>query len=229
MDSIMDKLQDVIMREFRISDLVALRRLIHQTDTAEKIMNIELWIEDQKHRDVIPYSDYYSEIFEKIKNHILNAIPGVLVEHFGSTSIPGIQAKPMIDVLVVVDSENLADVRDNLIKVGYQRRNVWVDTKEKPYVCGSVKWKNNIYNINVHICRSNSPDHKNNLKFRDILRQRGDLRNEYEKIKLRAIKEVGKDAKKYNDYKQNFILKVIAIKPSDIDRGRVAGSKMSEQ
>jgi GrpB-like predicted nucleotidyltransferase (UPF0157 family) len=54
---------------------------------------------------VVPYNPLWPELFRLEKEHLLACLPGVLVrrvEHFGSTAVPGLAAKPVIDILVEV-------------------------------------------------------------------------------------------------------------------------------
>ncbi len=160
-------------------------------------------------RAVLSYSPEYPPIFEAIRAAILGAIGGVRVEHFGSTTVPGLAAKPMIDVLVVVAAKDLSAVKRELIELGFHQRDVWVDTADKPYVGGSVQWKGKPYDVNVHICREGSADHTRNIVFRDALRADPDLRARYADVKRRAISAVGADAREYNRFKESFIREAI--------------------
>ncbi len=174
-------------------------------------MKIRAWVEDPRFREIVPYSNEYSKIFSELHDFIRSHIVGVDIEHFGSTAVSNLAAKPMIDLLIIVDEKDLAEIKQELLTLGFHERDVWVgvDTPEKPYVCGSVMWKKNIYNVNVHVCRTNSPDHIRNIRFRDVLRNDADLRAQYEKIKVEAVKIVGKSPKEYNDYKSTFIIDVM--------------------
>ena len=54
---------------------------------------------------VVPYDPRWPQVFRKEKEHLLGSLPGNLVrriEHFGSTAVPGLAAKPIVDMLVQV-------------------------------------------------------------------------------------------------------------------------------
>jgi GrpB-like predicted nucleotidyltransferase (UPF0157 family) len=58
---------------------------------------------------VLDYDPQWAAQFQRIKNEILTAlakVPVIAVEHVGSTSVPGLAAKPIIDIDVVVASEH---------------------------------------------------------------------------------------------------------------------------
>lgn len=172
-------------------------------------MKICAFVEDPRFREIVAYSNEYPKIFSELHDIIQSHIVGVDIEHFGSTAVPDLAAKPAIDILIIVDERDLAEIKQELLTLGFYERDVWVDTAEKPYVCGSVMWKKKTYNVNVHVCRTNSPDHIRNIRFRDRLRNNADLREQYEKIKVEAVKIVGKAPKKYNEYKSAFIIEVM--------------------
>ena len=56
---------------------------------------------------VVPYDPHWPEMFEQERLHLLSCLPDDLVkriEHFGSTAVPGLPAKPIVDILVEVSS-----------------------------------------------------------------------------------------------------------------------------
>lgn len=56
---------------------------------------------------VVPYDPIWPKMFEKEREHLLSCLPNNLVnriEHFGSTAVPGLSAKPIVDILVEVTS-----------------------------------------------------------------------------------------------------------------------------
>lgn len=68
------------------------------------------------------YSPKWKEYFEKEKEHLQKLLGNsiISIEHVGSTSIPGVIAKPIIDIAVVVKSISLPDKLINLLEtLGY--------------------------------------------------------------------------------------------------------------
>src|SRR5262245_44563661 len=62
---------------------------------------------------IVPYDPRWPELFRREKEHLLSCLPGGLVrrvEHFGSTAVPGLAAKPVIDMLVEVSDLQAARV-----------------------------------------------------------------------------------------------------------------------
>lgn len=69
---------------------------------------------------VVPYDDIWSEMYEKEKNILLDILRNLIIDiqHFGSTSIKGLGAKPIIDIMIVVDDINQVDAKyDCIVKI----------------------------------------------------------------------------------------------------------------
>ena len=89
---------------------------------------------------VVPYNPQWPEIYEKEAAPIKKALENncLAIHHFGSTSVPGLSAKPKIDILAVVKSFSLIDI-PALEKLGFEYRGEIIPTgrylsKETPKV-----------------------------------------------------------------------------------------------
>lgn len=171
-------------------------------------MKINQWIETDEMRQIVPYDPNWPIVFKKVKEYITNSLPDLTVEHIGSTAVPRLRSKHMIDLLIIASNQNLQVVKKSLIGLGFHERDIWVDTKEKPYVGGSIFFNDRDFDINLHICREGSNSHIQTLFFRDVLQRDAKLCNKYEQLKFEAIENAGTDPKAYNDFKASFILEV---------------------
>lgn len=176
---------------------------------ADQDMNVLPFDEDQRHRALVPYDPVYGEVYRLVAGYILESLPQVEVVHVGSTAIPGIRGKPMIDMLVVTEESDLRQVQSSLLDIGFHRRSVWTDMDEKPYVCGSVAMPTGRYNVNLHICRRDDENHNGLVEFRDYLNNNELSRNEYDAAKLAAHTASPRDAKGYNEAKEPVILGIM--------------------
>lgn len=172
-------------------------------------MKINQWIETDEMRQIVPYDPNWPIVFTKVKEYITNSLPYLSVEHIGSTAVLGLRSKHMIDLLIITSNQDLQVVKKSLIGLGFHERDIWVDTKEKPYVGGSFFFNDRDFDINLHICREGSNSHIQTLFFRDALKRDAKLCCKYEQLKFEAIENAGTDPKAYNDYKASFILEVI--------------------
>ncbi len=73
---------------------------------------------------VVPYDPKWADEFKKIKNELLPVIGdnAIAIEHVGSTSVEGLWAKPVIDIDVVIDNENLPVIIKKLADIGYYHK-----------------------------------------------------------------------------------------------------------
>jgi GrpB-like predicted nucleotidyltransferase (UPF0157 family) len=175
------------------------------------------WLNDMKigpfdeslaHREIVPYEPVYRDIFRDLRQYIETRLGTVELCHIGSTAIPDLRGKPMLDIAALTTREDLRAVQKEIERLGFHRRDVWVDRDDKPYVCGSVDVNGKTYNINVHICRPNDPVHKDSLRFIAILNKDPSLRRRYEAVKDRAhsIDPVNPDV--YNREKEAVIKEI---------------------
>jgi len=160
-------------------------------------------------RQIVPYDPNWPNIYKKVKEYITNSLPDVSIEHIGSTAVPGLNSKHMVDLLVIASNQDLQILKKSLTRLGFHERDIWVDTDEKPYVGGSLTYDGRDYDINLHICRIGSQTHVQTLWFRDALLRDAKLCRKYEQLKHKAIENAGTDPKSYNDFKSGFILEVI--------------------
>jgi GrpB-like predicted nucleotidyltransferase (UPF0157 family) len=156
---------------------------------------------------VVDYDPAWSTQFETLQSLILSAVGdiAVAVEHVGSTSVPGLAAKPIIDIDVVVASA--ADVSvaiERLAVIGYKHRgNLGVEGRE---ACKSPPGPPT---RNLYVCVQGGTALRNHLTVRDYLRNNADSAAEYGRLKKQLAARFPTDIDKYIDGKTDFILKVL--------------------
>lgn len=137
------------------------------------------------------------------------------IEHIGSTAIQDIKAKPMIDfALGVEDIHNVpSSIFKSLQEIHFYRLRVVLEDE-----IVIARFDNNeTFDSKTHIIHL--VDYKgekwNNLiNFRDKLNSSKELRDEYEAIKMSYIRNETGDMNDYTDYKEDFVLKVLAMNQS---------------
>jgi GrpB-like predicted nucleotidyltransferase (UPF0157 family) len=137
----------------------------------------------------------------------LNGI-ALRIDHIGSTAIPGLIAKPIIDIAIVTQSiEDAERCGPPLEPLGYRYRGQHGDDPLRRYLVldqGSKRI------AQVHVWVAESPAWRAALGFRDLLRTRPDLRSAYAREKLRAAQAVGWDKARYSIEKGAFIEGVLS-------------------
>jgi GrpB-like predicted nucleotidyltransferase (UPF0157 family) len=163
--------------------------------------------------EIVPYDDEWPTRFLSEKAVIQEAFGGVDIEvhHTGSTAVPGLAAKPIVDILVAVDSlEDRSALERRLSALGYA--NVPYDKDDRRYF-----FKKGVPRAyHVHVVKRNSWTYWKQLLFRDILVSDSALRAEYEKLKLDLAARLGKDREAYSNAKTEFIERAV----SERARGR---------
>lgn len=133
--------------------------------------------------EVVPYDPNWPHIYEKEAALIRQALGGncLAIHHIGSTSVPGLAAKPKIDIIAVVQDPLLA--RDQLQKIGIQYRGEC----NIPLHYGFSK-RGDI-DLNIHVYEEAHPEIELNLCFRDYLRNYTNKRDDYARLKEELIQD----------------------------------------
>ncbi len=158
-----------------------------------------------------PYDPEWPRLFEAEKRHLLDCIPHELIgriEHFGSTAVPGLAAKPIIDMLVEVSSLVTAGRRiaPILQAQGYDYfwRPSWYDANEPAYIWFIKRDATGRRTHHVHMLEPDSADWER-LLFRDYLIDNPAVAREYEALKYRIAREHPNDRIAYAKGKTRFI------------------------
>ena len=144
---------------------------------------------------VVEYDKNWPSDFEKIKKEIEKAIvePAV-IEHVGSTSIPGMKAKPIIDIDVGLN--NWADfeaVKKALAEIGYEHEGDRGITGRETF-CRNGKVHNEILDTiehHLYVCSVDNTEFNRHILFRDYLRSHLETRDRYNQIKEEILAKVG--------------------------------------
>lgn len=131
------------------------------------------------------------------------------LHHIGSTSVPGLLAKPMIDLLLVVDRAGWPEGLALLEQAGLHRKDTRSDLPDKPVRACSFLWGGERINVNVHLTSPAARACRELLWFRDRLRADPELVAGYAAVKREAYKDGLLAPAAYNDVKWPFIQRVL--------------------
>ncbi len=155
------------------------------------------------------YNPNWVNQFSVLKEFLAkNTTEYISIEHVGSTSIPGMNAKPIIDIdIIVEDAAQFLRLKDELEKIGY----VHEGDRGIP---GREAFDHEKVSVGIdhhlYVCVKDNAELLRHLKFRDKLRSSPELVNEYNKIKEEILAKVGADNRagyvqmKETDYKWFF-------------------------
>ena len=126
----------------------------------------------------------------------------VRIDHVGSTSVPELAAKPIVDIQVSVADIGAADrYRPALQGLDYR----FLDDPVFPDYPFFRKPRSGPPEFHVHVCEAGGAQEARHLAFRDRLRADADARREYEALKRRLAAEYGQDRLGYVEAKRAFI------------------------
>ena len=158
---------------------------------------------------VLPYDGQWKQDFITIKAELQEALDelALRIEHVGSTSVPGLSAKPIIDIDVVVKPGDVEYAIGALKSIGYiHEGNLGIEGRE----AFSYEGKEHLLTHHLYVCPEDSTELKRHLAFRDYLRTHQAAREKYGNIKLEAAKLYPEDIDKYIEYKSPIIEEIYA-------------------
>lgn len=167
-------------------------------------MNIGL---DRNKVFLVDHDPAWAEAF-RVEAEFLKILLGdevIAIDHFGSTSIPGIKAKPVIDVLVQASEMYLSAAAIQKLKAHHYDERIFDHRDEHMY---PKMVEGNVASHNIHVTKIGSVFARNMLSFRDILRADVTLAKEYEALKLEIATRHPDDRQAYYKAKVDFINRV---------------------
>ena len=165
---------------------------------------------DKKKLQLMPHDVSWKDDFLSESERIKSAVhdSSIRIEHIGSTSIPNVYAKPILDLAILCGGNGLEPVITALRELGYEYRGQFDDKIGHFY---AVLDKGDIRLVQAHIYTEATDDWNLKLKFRNVLSQNAELSKEYNDYKLELAKRVsskGEYAKIKDKWVDKFILKV---------------------
>ena len=171
----------------------------------------------RERRDIViaDYDPQWPRRFDAERERIGSALGGIArrIEHIGSTSVPGLAAKPIVDVLVAVsDVSDESSYGPALERAGYELR-----VREPEHRM----YRTPERDVQVHVWNDGDPEINRYLVFRDRLRASPDDRNEYERLKRSLAQREWSDVNHYADAKGPLIKSILArARQSHVRRAR---------
>ena len=164
-----------------------------------------------KHVVVEPYNETWERNFREIKAELENALGGsaLRIEHVGSTAVPGLSAKPIIDIDIVIrDYTVLGDTVSKLRGIGYEHEgDLGVAGREAFRYDG----KEHLQKHHLYVCPEDSAELKRHTSFRDYLRSHPEAVREYSRVKEESAAMYPYDIDGYIEHKAPFIENIYRI------------------
>ena len=161
--------------------------------------------------EIAEYDPKWAMLYRNEKGKIEAAIGhvAVAVEHIGSTAVPSLGAKPVIDIMVAV--RRLSDANkcvEPLRSIGYEYQPEHEDTMpERRFFRKGEPPREQHYHL--HMVEEGSEFWKQHLAFRDYLRTHPEKARQYHELKEKLASEYGSDREGYTKAKTQFIESVV--------------------
>lgn len=179
---------------------------------------------------LVKYDPEWKSLFEIEKKKLSNVVDskGIKIEHIGSTSIPDICSKPVIDIMIGVEEKEQLDSNiNNIISIGYayvQKYEVYMPFRRYFFklknpdiqLPGIISFNdpdidngNHEDSFHIHMVKINSNFWMNQLLFRNYLINNYKARKEYENVKKTLAKMEWNSINDYAEAKSSCIAKIL--------------------
>lgn len=141
--------------------------------------------------------------FEVERRRIIGALGTNVrrVEHIGSTSVPGLAAKPIVDILLAVEDPLDDEIREALERIGYALR---VEEPEHRM------YRTSTMDVHLHLWADSSPEIERHIAFRDRLRSHASDRETYERVKRELARRDWNDVNDYANAKTVVVSQILS-------------------
>lgn len=160
--------------------------------------------------EVQTYNEKWAVYFQEIKNNLENHLksPYKSIEHVGSTSVPGLYAKPTIDIDIIVQNrQKKPAVISDLKLAGYEHLGDLGITGREAFLYNDVFLP--LQKHNLYLIEETNIAWLNHKHLREYLRNNENARDEYSKLKLSLAKKFPNNIDAYIDGKTAFILDIL--------------------
>ena len=175
------------------------------------------------------YSPEWGDEFLRLKAIYSKTLGDLVldIEHVGSTSVPGLAAKPVIDIDIIISGRSLLPLIITRLEIlGYEHvGNLDIADREAfkrksnqvPYSDPPKQWMRH----NLYVCVDSSVALRNHLALRDYLRKNPEKAQQYGNLKKRLAAEYPNDIDAYVKGKTSFITEILA--ELGFDEGEIEG------
>jgi GrpB-like predicted nucleotidyltransferase (UPF0157 family) len=152
---------------------------------------------------IVDYDPAWPGRFESERDRVQRALgdAALRIEHIGSTAVPGLAAKPIIDLVVTVEDPNDESIVAPMQDAGYELRVREPDHR---------MFRTPERDVHVHVWQDSDPEVERNLRFRDRLRESAEDRLAYEQLKRDLASRDWPDTNYYAEAKGELIAAITA-------------------
>ncbi|MBU1000105.1 GrpB family protein [Patescibacteria group bacterium] len=159
------------------------------------------------------YSNSFVKIFQKEKQKLQRILSNqCVIEHIGSTAIPGADGKGVIDITLVFNNKNEINAAVKLlVKKSYCLSSKNTDRNDRVFMSSAGTRESSLGDIHLHLTTKDSKSYKNAALFRDYLIDHPTEKQQYIDLKHQISKMICGNRIKYTKMKNEFIEKIISL------------------
>ncbi len=160
---------------------------------------------DKRKYAFFPYSKQYPLMFLKEKRKIEMLLGKTFkIEHVGSTSIPRLGGKGIIDIAIKIQRNKLNNFLNKIKRVGYEYNLEHPKNEKSIFLQKIIKYRGKERRIHIHLVINNG-FWDSFIVFRDYLIIHDKERKRYAEVKKEAVKYAKGESRKYRKYKDKFL------------------------
>jgi GrpB-like predicted nucleotidyltransferase (UPF0157 family) len=157
-----------------------------------------------------PYSNKFPKLFEMEKQRLLAEIKNqVLIEHVGSTAVPGLGGKGIIDIAIGAKKSEFEELTAKLQALGYEFRPHFSTPDRLYFIIFLPDEDEGTRRYHLHLMAPECTEWKEMLYFRDYLKAHPEEAKHYADLKKNASEEVNEEGEKYRALKAPFFKKIL--------------------
>jgi GrpB-like predicted nucleotidyltransferase (UPF0157 family) len=151
------------------------------------------------------YSPKFKRLYLQEKVKLEKILPNnTKIEHVGSTAVPGLGGKGIIDIAIKASRKKVNQFIDKLKRLGYKSNLEHPGNDKRIFLQNIIRYKGKERRIHIHLTLEND-FWDSFIVFRDYLRNHDKERDKYAKIKKEAVRQAKGEGKKYREYKHKFL------------------------
>ncbi|KRF03362.1 hypothetical protein ASG89_23255 [Paenibacillus sp. Soil766] len=153
------------------------------------------------------YDPSWVQLFQQLRAFVIPVLSDfvVTIEHVGSTSVPGLAAKPIVDIDVVVSTHSdVLKAIQGLASLGYVHEGDLGVTGREAFIPPS-----NVIWHHLYVCTMDNTEYKRHILFRDYLRVHPEDAKQYGDLKLELARLYQNDRFAYSNAKGDFVKKIL--------------------
>ncbi|CAM3951083.1 MULTISPECIES: GrpB family protein [Bacillus cereus group] len=155
---------------------------------------------------VVPHENHWNEKFQIEAERLKSAMPEMVkVHHIGSTSVPGLAAKPIIDMIMEVESIHRVDHwNERFIELGYIAKGENGISRRRYFIHGTEEKRS----YHLHVFERGNPEIVRHLAFRDYMMAHCEEAEAYATLKKELAEKYTYDGTLYSEGKTEFVRNV---------------------